>query len=158
MAVDTGLNMTFTSSPVLTSSIERCESYSRFLTDTKLRYSLAFPKSSAALFICIRNSQSLPINISSPSSISIHHAHLELTARRPYTAHAPLPIHFPLDGRLLMLLAKQHALVEVLRAGRHVERRVLGEEVDGLEGDFEDLAGHYWEVFDTRDLCRHQGQ
>jgi len=47
---------------------------------------------------------------------------------------------------------QQRALVELLRARRHVDGRVAREEVDGLEADFEDLAGHYGEVFDARDL------
>ena len=51
-----------------------------------------------------------------------------------------------------MRIRKQRALVELLRAGRHVDSRVAREEVDGLEADFEDLAGHHGEVFDARDL------
>ena len=51
-----------------------------------------------------------------------------------------------------MRVRQQRALVELLRAGRHVDGRVAREEVDGLEADLQDLAGHYGEVFDARDL------
>lgn len=43
----------------------------------------------------------------------------------------------------------QHALVEALLAGRHVQRGVLGEEVHGLQGHLDDLHGHDGEVLDA---------
>ena len=49
-------------------------------------------------------------------------------------------------------VGQQSALVEVLGARRHVYGRVLREEVDGLEADFEHLARHDGEIFDARDL------
>jgi len=51
-----------------------------------------------------------------------------------------------------MGLTDESTLVETLRAGRHVERRVLVEEVDGLERDFDLLARHDGEVLDAWDL------
>ena len=51
-----------------------------------------------------------------------------------------------------MRIRQQRALVKRLRAGRHVDGRVPREEVDRLEADFEDLAGHDGEVFDAGDL------
>jgi hypothetical protein len=47
---------------------------------------------------------------------------------------------------MLLTLAQQTALVEALLARRHVQRWVLIEEVNGLEVDLENLAGHDWEV------------
>ena len=55
-----------------------------------------------------------------------------------------------------MRVRQQRALVELLRARRHVDGRVAREEVDGLEADFEDLAGHYGEVFDAWDLVERR--
>lgn len=51
-----------------------------------------------------------------------------------------------------MRTSQQRALVELLRAGRHVDGRVAREEVDRLEADFEDFAGHHGEIFDAGDL------
>jgi hypothetical protein len=52
----------------------------------------------------------------------------------------------------MVRIRQQRALVELLRAGGHVDGRVAREEVDGLEADFEDFARHDGEVFDARDL------
>lgn len=48
-----------------------------------------------------------------------------------------------------MHVRQQRTLVELLRARRHVDGRVPREEVDRLEADFEDLAGHDGEIFDA---------
>lgn len=49
-------------------------------------------------------------------------------------------------------VSQQSTLVERLGARRHVDSRVLREEVDGLEADFEHLARHDWEILDARDM------
>lgn len=54
---------------------------------------------------------------------------------------------------LMVLLAEQSTLVEVLCRGWDVDGRVPVEEVDGLERDLEDFARHDGEVFDAWDLC-----
>ena len=51
-----------------------------------------------------------------------------------------------------MLLREEGAAVEILVAGGHVEGRVAGEEVDGLEGEADDLAGHDGEVLGAGDV------
>ena len=80
---------------------------------------------------------------------------LQLTALFSFAPHASFSINLRhRSTALLVRIRQQRALVELLRAGRHVDGRVAREEVDGLEADFEDLAGHHGEVFDARDLVK----
>ena len=91
--------------------------------------------------------------ISAPTiyaSISLFHSS-QLTARL-LTAHTAFRVDLCRLSALVVDVSQQSTLVERLGARRHVDSRVLREEVDGLEADFEDLAGHYGEVFDARDL------
>ena len=80
----------------------------------------------------------------------LHIPHLQLAG----AAHLSLGINHSPRLRLVMLrrllTVQTHALVDGLCARRHVEGRILVEEVDGLEHDLEDLAWHDGEVLDAR--------
>lgn len=52
-------------------------------------------------------------------------------------------------GGLLVGFAEQGALVELLGAGRYIQRRVLVEKVDRLQADFNYLTWHDWEVLNA---------
>ena len=77
---------------------------------------------------------------------------LQLTATPLFAPHTPFSINPRHRSTLLVRIRQQRALVELLRAGRHVDGWVAREEVDRLEADFEDFAGHHGEVFDARNL------
>lgn len=78
--------------------------------------------------------------------------HSQFTARL-LTAHASFSIHLCRPGTLVVYTSQQSALVEILSARRHIDGRVLGEEVDGLEADLENFAWHHGEILDAWDLC-----
>jgi len=81
-----------------------------------------------------------------------HSSPSQLTAAALLTAHTPFSIDLRHHSALLVRVRQQCALVELLRAGRHIDGRVAREEIDRLEADFEDFAGHDGEIFDARDL------
>jgi hypothetical protein len=76
----------------------------------------------------------------------------QLTATPLLAPHTPVSIDLRHRSALLVRIRQQRALVELLRAGRHVDGWVAREEVDWLEVDFEDFAGHDGEVFDAWNL------
>ena len=84
------------------------------------------------------------------ASISLFHSS-QLTARL-LTAHTAFRVDLCRLSALVVDVSQQSTLVERLGARRHIDSRVLREEVDGLEADFEHLARHDWEILDARDL------
>ena len=89
----------------------------------------------------------------SPPTALIYHSPSQLTALFSFAPHASFSINLRhRSTALLVRIRQQRALVELLRAGRHIDGRVAREEIDRLEADFEDFAGHDGEIFDARDL------
>lgn len=58
----------------------------------------------------------------------------------------------------MMLLAQQRRLVELLRARRHIQRRVFIEEIHRLHRHLDRLARHHWEVLNSWNLENENDQ
>nr|POE48079.1 hypothetical protein CFP56_01407 [Quercus suber] len=84
---------------------------------------------------------------------------LKLTSPCSRAAYLIVLLHRARDVGLMVLLTRQRASVELLRAGRHVQRRIFVEEVDRLQRHFDDFAGHHGKVLDAWDLlCFDEGR